>query len=319
MSKAYPLSEAMRAFVQTTEASFSDEVIEAGIEAQREAYVAMNRLFDLPRPLGLQSRDETVQIGGESLAIRRYQPEQRLPDRRILFIHGGGWYLGDLDSHDFFAAQLAHDCRSELVSVHYRRAPEAPFPAALDDIYSVYRAMLEEGLELTPPLLVGDSAGANLVAALSLRCRDEGLTPATGQVLIYPALAKPNSLPSHRELSDAPLLNAASIDFCWRIYGSQSLASLDAQKRSYLAPLEAESLAGLPPVRLFPVEFDPLKDDAFEYARRLKSAGVDSDLTLGEGLVHGCLRAMGSAPEADRFYGAIRTGCCELLAGIDSA
>ncbi len=317
MRKAYPLSVAMRSFVQTTESSFPDEVIEAGIDAQREAYTAMNRLFDLHRPSGLRCRDEFLGMGEPKVAVRRYWPERYIPDRRILFIHGGGWYLGDLDSHDHFAGKLAHDCRSELISVHYQRAPEAPFPAALDDVFTAYRTMLEEAPGRASPLLVGDSAGANLVAALSLRCRDEGIAPALGQVLIYPVLAQPGSLPSHRDLSDAPLLNAAAIEFCWRIYGRQSLASMDSQQRSYLVPLEAESLVGLPPARLFPVAFDPLRDDAFEYARRLQLAGVDVDLTLGEGLVHGCLRAIGSAQEADRFYDAIRANCCDLLADVD--
>ncbi|MFT5719721.1 MAG: acetyl esterase [Motiliproteus sp.] len=318
MGKAYPLSAAMRSFVRTTESCFPDEVIEAGIEAQREAYTAMNRLFDVHRPSGLRCRDTFLGMGASKVAVRRYWPERLIQDQRILFIHGGGWYLGDLDSHDHFAGSLAHDCRSELIAVHYRRAPEFPFPAALDDVFAVYLAMLEETPAGVPPLLAGDSAGANLVAALSLRCRDEGVTPALGQVLIYPALAEPGSLPSHQDFSDAPLLNAAAIEFCWRIYGWQSLASMDSQQRSYLAPLAAESLVGLPPARLFPVAFDPLRDDAYEYARRLKLAGVDADLTLGEGLVHGCLRAMGSAQEADRFYDAIRTACCDLLAGINT-
>ena len=318
MTKTYPLSDAMRQFVEITEACFSDEVIDAGIDSQRKAYVEMNQLFNTTHPAGLKFSDEFIQWGGEQVRVRRYHPVHQLPTRRILFVHGGGWYLGNLNSHDFFAAKLAHDCQSELVSVDYRLAPEAPFPASLDDIYSVYRVMINEASKDNPPLLVGDSAGANLIAALSLRCRDEGLLPAAGQVLIYPGLSQTGTLPSHQQFSDAPLLSAAAIEFCWRMYQPDNIELLDSTNQGYLIPNDAEHFTGLPPARLYPVEFDPLKDDAFEYVRRLKLAGVDAELSLGVGLVHGCLRAIGSAEEADQFYQSICAGCDELFVGSQS-
>ncbi|OMH29159.1 alpha/beta hydrolase [Motiliproteus sp. MSK22-1] len=319
MRKTYPLSEAMRKFVEISEDCFPDEVIKAGIDSQRKAYVAMNQQFDITHPPDIDYRDEFLHWNEEQVSVRRYQSRHTLPSRRILFVHGGGWYLGNLDSHDFFAAKLAYDCQSELVSVDYRLAPEHPYPAALEDVYAVYRAMLEEAPEKTPPLLVGDSAGANLIAALSLRCRDEGLLPAMGQILIYPGLARTGTLASHQQCSNAPLLNTAAIEFCWRMYQPNNMTLLNATQQSYLLPLEAEDFSGLPPARLYPVEFDPLKDDAVEYARRIKRVGGDADLTLGEGLVHGCLRAIGSAAEADQFYQSICAGCAELFVASDNS
>ncbi|MEH6576745.1 MAG: alpha/beta hydrolase [Amphritea sp.] len=294
MTIRYHLSDAMRRFVQRSEAFFPSAVVEQGLAAQRTAYDAMADHFSPPRPASLCINDEFL----NSVRIRRYRPPQHNRQQRVLFAHGGGWYLGGLDSHDSFCASLAHDCNMTVIAVDYRLAPEAPYPAGLDDLTAVYRALLEE--DPVPPLLVGDSAGGNLVAALALRCRKSGLPKACGQILIYPALAAPDSLPSHQLLTDAPLLDRDSINFCWQIYAQEHPVTDEE-----LIPLQAESLAFLPPAAIFAAEFDPLVDDARQYSQRLRQAGTPAQLTVIRGLVHGALRAASITDEANLLYQSV--------------
>ncbi len=302
MNPNYLLSPAMQDFVARSERFFPAEVIAQGIPAQRDAYTAQAAHFALPCPAGLRISDE--RLGG--VPVRRYRPRETMSGPAILFAHGGGWYLGGLDSHDSLCAQLAHDCMQELIAVDYRLAPEAPFPAGLDDLTAVYRALLAGGAE--PPLLLGDSAGGNLVAALTLRCRKQGLVAAAGQILIYPALAQPGSLPSHQAMADAPLLDRAGIVFCWQCYGGEH-ASKPAEE---LAPLLADSFEGLPAATVLAAQYDPLRDDAREYSRRLQAAGVAVSYCEVPGLVHGALRAVGRAEEADQLYRLI----CDAVTGF---
>lgn len=299
----YPLSEAMQRFVEQSDAFFPPDVVKKGLSAQRAAYDAMAQHFSPPHPTQLTVTDG--QLNG--VAIRRYQPCQRIQQRQVpqhhlqqhqvLFVHGGGWYLGGLDSHDSFCASLAVDCNIRVVAIDYRLAPEAPYPAGLDDLMGVYQALLAE--EPLPPLLMGDSAGGNLVAALTLRCRQLEIQPACGQVLIYPALAIPGSLPSHQLLANAPLLDNDSLTFCWHNYSSN--ASQNTTINPELSPLQAKSLALLPPASIIAAEFDPLVDDARQYSQRLKQAGIAAQLTIIPGLVHGALRAIATT-EGQRLY-----------------
>jgi len=309
ISPSYLLTDAMARFVAQSEAFFPADMLlqglstQQGISAQRAAYDAMAQHFSTPRPTGLVITDSEV----NGVLTRRYQPQSPSlhPNQpRILFAHGGGWYLGGLDSHDSFCAQLAHDCNITVIAVDYRLAPEAPYPAGLDDLTVVYQALLAENPSQL--LLVGDSAGGNLMAALTLRCRSREFAQACGQILIYPALAQPASLPSHQSLADAPLLDSDSLNFCWRIYHNHH-SSYSPQNGRYnpeLCPLQAQSLALLPSAVIIAAEYDPLIDDARHYHRRLGQDGVTAQLTIIEGLVHGALRATQTA-EAQQLYQTI--------------
>jgi acetyl esterase len=144
--------------------------------------------------------------------------------------------------------------------------------------------------------LVGDSAGGNLAAALCLALRDAGQPLPRAQVLIYPALGGPADLPSRHECTDAPLLSSQDVER----YEAQYLGNL--QSTPYAAPLLAENLSGLPPALITVAQWDPLRDDGILYSERLNAAGVDAVLHVGNGLVHGCLRARGRVPEVDKMY-----------------
>ena len=300
MNSNYPLSREITQFVETSERFFPAEVVAQGIEAQRQAYNAMAEHFSPPRPEGLKVSDECL----KGVPVRRYQPEGGRAGPRMLFAHGGGWYLGGLDSHDSFCAQLAHDCQQEVIAVDYRLAPEAPYPAGLDDLTEVYQAVLQSDAQ--PPVLVGDSAGANLMAALTLRCSRLGLPAAGGQVLIYPALASPGSQTTHQTLADAPLLDRAGLEFCWRNY-VQGI-ELIGPAREEVVPLNADLFEGLPPSVILAAQFDPLVDDAHAYSEQLSAAGIQCRYREIAGLVHGGLRAVGQAEEADELYRLICEG-----------
>ncbi|MCJ8300498.1 MAG: alpha/beta hydrolase, partial [Pseudomonadales bacterium] len=178
MTNKYPLSPAMAEFVQSSESFFPAHILEQGIAAQRIAYHAMTSHFARVEPQTVTCHDQQLM----GVKIRRYQSKQTTNAPRVLFVHGGGFYLGSLDSHHSFCAQLTHDSGLNIISIDYRLAPESPYPCALNDLMSFYQELLQE--DPSPLLLLGDSAGANLIAALTLRCRDNSITAAVGQILI---------------------------------------------------------------------------------------------------------------------------------------
>jgi|GEM_PF-3337944 len=312
MTEKYPLSTAMKSFVEQSMSFFPLTVIKQGIEAQRVAYNAMTSHFATPRPESLIVEDESL----DGIKVRYYRPLETSTRLRILFAHGGGWYLGGLESHDNFCANLAYDCGITLISVAYGLAPEAPYPAGIDDITQVYQSLLK--IDTSPILLMGDSAGGNLMATLSHQCRSVNLPPAYGQCLIYPALSAVGSLPSHTEMADAPLLDLDSLHFCWDLYqglaekwnndseqGVNDEQGQEPKLKEVLPPLQAKSFNGLPPTMLFAAEYDPLLDDAHSYQQVLKQAGVPVQLTMIEGLVHGGLHGFQLTEEGRQLYRAV--------------
>ena len=305
MTEKYPLSTAMKSFVEQSMSFFPLTVINQGIEAQRIAYSAMTSHFSTPRPESLIVEDRS--LGG--INVRYYRPLKTATKLRILFAHGGGWYLGCLDSHDNFCSNLAYDCGITLISVAYDLAPEAVYPAGLNDITQAYQSLLK--VDTSPILLMGDSAGGNLMATLSHKFRSKSLPPAYGQCLIYPALSAVGSLPSHTEMADAPLLDLDSLYFCWDLYqGSAETYKKDSQGQDALFkevihPLQAKCFNGLPPTMLFAAEYDPLLDDARAYQEALKQAGVPVQLSVIDGLVHGGLHGFQLTEEGGQLYRAV--------------
>ncbi|MDZ5432316.1 alpha/beta hydrolase [Pseudomonas fluorescens] len=291
----YPLSEQMQAFVEKT-VSFNST--ETSLEGLRQAYSEMCRAFTPPRPAGLYVVD--FELAG--VCVRSYQP----PDSPsaggvpcVVYLHGGGWVVGDLDSHDFICAELASTLGVLVIAVDYRLAPEHPFPAAFDDCLAVWRALRGGPFRLDPErtLVAGDSAGGNLAAALCLALRDTGEPMPCAQVLIYPGLGGDHRLPSRSECADAPLLGSSDLDCYQALYLRGT-----PKPGAYAMPLLAGDVSGLPPAWIAVAQFDPLRDDGVQYAERLNAAGVPTTLYYGSGLVHGCLRARGQAAEVDALY-----------------
>ncbi|MBV6824444.1 alpha/beta hydrolase [Pseudomonas sp. PD9R] len=291
----YPLSEQMTAFVEKT-VSFNST--DSSLTGLRQAYSEMCRAFTPARPTGLYVVD--VELAG--VPVRTYQPPVSLSTDAapcILYLHGGGWVVGDLDSHDFICAELASTLSVLVIAVDYRLAPEHPFPAGFNDCLKVWRALRTGPFRLDPErtVVAGDSAGGNLAAALCLALRDAGEPLPAAQVLIYPGLGGDQQLASRSECIDAPLLSSSDVDCYHALYlrGTR-------QPGPYAMPLLAADLRGLPPALIAVAQFDPLRDDGVQYAERLNAAGVAATLYYGEGLVHGCLRARGQVAEVDALY-----------------
>ncbi|EKT4465284.1 alpha/beta hydrolase [Pseudomonas putida] len=294
----------MTAFIERTRAF---AVADSSLAAQRTAYSRMAAAFTPPAPAGVQVRDlKRVQLP----PLRLFYPARPAPPGgwpTVLFLHGGGWMLGGLDSHAFFCAELVTRLGLLVVAVDYRLAPEHPFPAALEDSLAAWHALrnglVGEPVDCARMAVVGDSAGGNLAAALCLALRDADEQQPCAQVLIYPALGDENTA-SRRECADAPLLSSEDLQACLDAYLPELTGS------SLALPLRAHDLRGLAPAFISVAEFDPLRDDGRLYAERLRGDGVAVDYFPGHGLVHGCLRARG-LPEVDRLY----EGLFEMLAG----
>ncbi|MBE7323864.1 alpha/beta hydrolase [Nocardioides sp. Y6] len=227
---------------------------------------------------------ETTVPGGEGeRAARIYRPrEGDLPT--VVFLHGGGWVVGDLDSHDLTARTIATLSDAVVVSVDYRLAPEHPFPAGLEDALAATRWASDHLADLggTPVLAVaGDSAGGNLAAVVAQELRDEGRQLA-GQLLVYPATDMLADLPSHTENGEGYFLERDTMHW----FAANYLGDVTDPGDPRLSPLRGR-LAGVAPAVVVVGQFDPLRDEGLAYADALSEAGVPVTTRLFDGLIHG--------------------------------
>lgn len=241
------------------------------------------------------------------IPIRVYWPDDEPSDRGAhpvtMFFHGGGFAVGDLDTHDAIAREHAVGGRTVVVSVDYRLAPEHPYPAAVEDAWAATRWVAENagefGADAARLAVAGDSAGGNLSAVVALLARDaqrSGDGPAVAfQLLWYPATTWDTSLPSFTENAVAPVLDHQAIGEFTRWYAGH-VDQTDLP--STLAPARAADLSGLPPAYVAVAGHDPLRDDGVHYAQLLSAAGVDVELHNAETLVHGYLGYSGVVPAA---------------------
>jgi acetyl esterase/lipase len=259
--------------------------------------VARARLAQLKVPAemlpDLRIEEPTVEYDGLSVRVRIYwppdAPAENLPI--VVFYHGGGWCLGDLDTHDPLARAHAVGAEAIVVSVDYRLAPEHPFPAGIEDSWAALRWVGENAAELggdpSRIAVAGDSAGGNISAVMAQLARDHDHPPLAFQLLWYPSITGDQSLPSYTENVDAPLLNQDVIEAFvgWYVPGLDinDTAALPAT----LAPANAADFSDLPPAFIGTAEHDPLRDDGARYAELLRAAGVPVELANEPTMVHG--------------------------------
>ena len=227
----------------------------------------------------------------------------------VLFFHGGGWVVGDLDTYDGTAREHAVGTGAVVVSVDYRLAPEHPFPAAVDDVWAVTKWAAEHagdvGADPNRLAVAGDSAGGNLAAVVAQLARDAAI-PLRFQLLWYPATTWDTSLPSFSENADAPVLALDAVGEFSKWYARDvSLRNAPAT----LIPARGE-FAGLAPAYVAVAGHDPLRDDGVKYAELLAAAGVPVDVDVAGSLVHGYLGYVGVVPAATeaarRAFAALR-------------
>jgi acetyl esterase len=281
---------------------------EARAARSLDAHVFRGDVFEVERV-------EQLAIPGPAGAIhaRLYVPEgAKASGPLLVYLHGGGWVVCDLDTHDNLCRFLASESSALVLSVDYRLAPEHPFPAAVEDSLTAFRFAVEQAAELgaNPQAIAigGDSAGGNLAAVVSHVTVAEG-GPAPGFTLsIYPVTDLSEKRNSYRLFGDGFVLTEAHMDWYRSHYLADEAAALDPRA----SPLLFEDFEGLPPTYITTAGFDPLRDEGEEYARRLREAGVPVALRRHSGLIHGFANAVGSTGFGRRAMqeavGALRMG-----------
>ena len=280
------------AFIRRTEDCYRAQSASPTIAEQRATYDAMARSFHRGYPPGVSARDEGV----AGVPCRVYPGAAPT----VIYLHGGGFLLGGLDSHDDVCAEICGATGFRVISAAYRLAPEHLHPAAFEDAVAVSRHVAALG----PYLLVGDSAGGSLAASVAHHLRAE--SPPLGVVLIYPGLGGPPDAESYRAHAEAPMLTRDDVVYYNTLRHKDGIPPVDDPTA---AALHDTNFAGLPPTVVFSAQCDPLADDGQAYSARITAAGGHAIWHAEGGLVHGYLRARASVPRAaasfDRIIRAI--------------
>ena len=269
------------------------------------------------RPTIPMARVEPIEIPGPAGAIpaRLYVPpaEADEPLPLLVYFHGGGWVIGDLDTHDSPCRFLAAHAGAAVLAVDYRLAPEHPFPAAVEDACAAHawtRANAERlGADPARIAVGGDSAGGNLAAVACLQARDEGAPLPAMQLLIYPVADTGRELASRRTFAEGFLLTRRDMAY----YEDRYLPPGADRNDPRVAILQADDLAGLPPAYVATAGFDPLRDEGEAYARRLQEAGVTVALRRHPGLVHSYVNFTAICPTS---RAAVLEACGALRMGL---
>jgi len=246
---------------------------------------------------GILTQDEQITATGRKLDIRLYQPPGRKkPSRAILYMHGGGFVFGDIGLTNWICSGLAARTGMLVASLGYRLAPGAKFPAAVEDCYEALKWLHERSADLgIDPAhigVAGESAGGNLAAAVCLVSRERGGPKIDFQTLIYPALDMTSGSPSITENADAPILTSGAMKtFSACYFGNNADAA-----NPLASPLLASDLEGLPPALIQVAQHDPIRDDGWRYAARLRAAGVKVRITEYAGAAHGYINFPGLCP-----------------------
>jgi len=288
MGQLHPQLEALLA--EIAKANYPDQIAVPVDEARR---ITVDRARRFYGPAEAVHRVEPLTIPGPAgpLTARLYAVAGDAPLPVLVYFHGGGWVLGDCDSHDKGVRALTNAAGCLSVSVEYRRAPEDPFPAAIDDCFAALTWVAGNaaalGGDAARLAVAGDSAGGNLAAASALLARDAGAPRLAFQVLIYPVLDHDLETPSYVEHAEAPVLNRDRMAFFWDRYVPDA-----AQRRDWRAsPLRASDLAGVAPALILGGAVDPLFSEGLAYAERLRAAGVAVEHVAYPGMAHAFFQA----------------------------
>ena len=270
--------------------------------AAKEAYEKSAGVLEVPKPALARVHDLVITArDGAALRARLLAPSSDAGLPVLLFLHGGGFTIGSIDTHDTLCRMLAKLSGAAVLTLEYRLAPEHRFPTAVNDAWDALAWLAGEGartlgLDATRIAVGGDSAGGTLAAVSSIQARDAGL-PLALQLLIYPGTTAHQDTPSHATHADDPMIDKAQIDWFFGQYIDES------QREDWrFAPLLADDVEGVAPAWLGLAECDPLVDEGVLYADKLRAAGVPVDLEIYRGVVHGFVQMGRALPEARRFH-----------------
>jgi len=279
-----PLESATAAILAHIAAEGAPQLYEMAITESRSMYREMQP--DLPEIVVHSVEDLMIDGPAGAIPVRIYRPSAAPAPVHVHF-HGGGWVIGDLDTHDRDCREICVGADCIVVAVDYRLAPEHIFPAAPEDCYASLcwaTANLDSlGASRGPVSVGGDSAGGNLAAAVALMARDRNGPAIAMQLLIYPVTDATMESASYRDNADGYLLSRTMMSWFWDHY----CPDLALRTDPLASPITAEDLSGLPPALVMTAEFDPLRDEGEAYAERLIAAGVEVEVRRFDGLVHG--------------------------------
>ncbi|WDZ83717.1 alpha/beta hydrolase [Micromonospora cathayae] len=306
----------MTEFIEMFTSRVPDDMFTLPIEEQRRLYRSLPDVFVYPRPPGLRVRDAVVPGPDGDVPVRIYLPDRPVAAGVLCYARGDGFCLGDLETHDTVAAELADRTGHPVVSVDVRSAPEHPFPAAVHDVRAVVEALADRperfGVEPGPIGLVGDSSGGNLMVANCLLARDRGGPRIACHGLVSPVL---DFARWQDDGPDAPILSSGEMRFYASCYARDPQDLLDP----LVSPLRTARFDGLPPATILATQLDSLRQDSVDYAQRLIEAGVRVELRVEPGLVHAPLRARSMCPAAARAWTDFCASVGRLLRQAGSA
>ena len=280
------------------------------IEENRAAWTEYSQKLSEPAPRDMTVFDRTISTPAGHVPVRVYHPgATQALGACIVYMHGGGFMKGDLDSSDSIAWGFAEKIGASVISVDYRLAPEHPYPAAFDDCYGVLTWLADNGGDIDVDgrriAVAGDSAGGNLAAALCLAARDRGGPKIMAQALIYPGTGLDQDRGSYIENADGPGLTTAGTKQYRDWYLPHDTDTTDP----YARPIMATDFANLPPAHVHSAEIDPIRDDGRVFASKLALAGNLVTYREAKGMIHGFMRARFKGPGAAAEYQAV----CDFL------
>lgn len=271
------------------------------VEESRRQLAVMAAKFEKPCPASVRARDITLPGAAGERRARVYLPEGMSEEGApsLLYLHGGGWIQGGIETHDGLCGRLAEMAGIRVISYDYRLAPEDPFPAAVDDVLACYTALVDGTAEVRADadrlVVGGDSAGGNLTACLMHDICRGGLPKPAAQVLLYPGVDARLKTDSMNDLRDQPLLPASRIDWYLGMYLPEGQDRHDPR----VSPIFSDTLGDQPPALVVAGGHDPLWDDAHAYAEALRAAGAEADLIAYPGQIHAFMSLTKVIPQGD--------------------
>ena len=307
LAPSYPaqLADDTKAYIRRSE-EFPKVTCNDPLEGSRIAYNRFCAEIDQHDVPNVTERDFSLPGPADAIRLREYTPPNPRHDAEMLFFHGGGFYVGDLDTHNSICRKFAAEGRIRVTAVDYRLAPEHRFPAAFEDALAAYNALRTS--RDTPIILCGDSAGGTLSAAVSAHCQINNIPKPRGQLLIYPYLGGDPTAGSYQRHRDAPLLTLEEMQKCADLYYGENVYGENVYGENVYGenvpindhramPLQAFRFAGLPPTAILVTAIDPIADDGTLYANRLRLAAVPCLLHTAPSLPHGVIRAWNQIAE----------------------
>jgi acetyl esterase len=275
-----PLHPQVKAFLAMVEESGQPHLYEQSPAEARAQTAAMRQLIGAG-PDVAHVEDFSLPTSAGEIPARRYAPND--PAATVLWVHGGGWVICDLESHDAMCRLLAVSSGCRVIAIDYRLAPEHPFPASLEDSWDALRWVADEYGD-APVIVAGDSAGGNMATVCAIRARDRGGPDLALQVLIYPATDHDTSRQSYLEHGSGEETFLTREDMEW--FTGHYLPNLADRDNPETAPLLTEDLSGLPPAIVLTAGYDPLCDSGLAYVDRLREAGVPALHQHYEDMIH---------------------------------